>query len=124
MPFLIPYLFQIIKKGTTGLLWSSYHGEIDIVRLFIDAKVNINHQNQHGLSALMMAASCKHHEVGVLLIRNGADLTLKDIVSSTLFHSTVCCFCCSSHVDDIHMWTNTSDFLERMLPSFDSMDRV
>jgi len=43
-------------KGRTVLLCASIYGYTEIVKILIDAKVDINIQNNYGWTALMMAS--------------------------------------------------------------------
>jgi ankyrin repeat protein len=65
------------------LLGSAGRGEYEQVKEFIELGANINHQNDTGKTALMKAFSNGHFELGMLLIKKGADLSLKDKVGNT-----------------------------------------
>ena len=53
-------------------------GDIDAVKMFLDAGTDVNERVQHGWTSLHEAAVFGHAEVAKLLIANGADVNAWD----------------------------------------------
>jgi ankyrin repeat protein len=64
--------------GTTPLMVAALENQIELVKLLVDAGANINHQNQEGLTALMMAADMGNAEIVEHFLQHRADRSLKD----------------------------------------------
>ncbi len=68
--------------GGNTALWFAAQGPppsgVGVARLLIAAGAEINRRCEHGRTALQMAAAWGHLEVVQLLIRHGADPTLRD----------------------------------------------
>ncbi len=66
------------KNGNTPLMNVTLHEHVDLVELFITKGANINHQNEAGKTALMLA--CFNHSIPMIKeLRNyGAKYELKD----------------------------------------------
>ncbi len=61
------------NEGNTPLLWASNRGHLEIVKLLTSTNmVNINHQSQKGLTALMIAASNNSPTIAAHLLKKGA----------------------------------------------------
>jgi ankyrin repeat protein len=62
------------QDGWTPLIRASCNGHVDIVRLLVDAKAQVNRQTEDGATPLYVASQNGHSEVVNILIRNGADI--------------------------------------------------
>ncbi len=60
-------------EGVTALMWASYGGHIDIVKLLIESGADVNAKNKAGYTALMLARPMGHLEISRLLKEYGAD---------------------------------------------------
>ena len=69
---------QILKGGQTPLIISAIHGNLELVRSIVDAKVDLNIQDDSGATALMWATYRRHHRVIELLLAAGCDRTCKN----------------------------------------------
>jgi ankyrin repeat protein len=59
----------------TALMYACFNGHIDVVKLLIKHKVNMNvKRNYDGKTALMYAVQEEHYEITKLLIENGCDI--------------------------------------------------
>jgi ankyrin repeat protein len=60
-------------SGASPLMWASYHGCLDTVKVLLDrGKVNLNQKNQGGMTALMLAKFNHHQAIVSLLQQAGA----------------------------------------------------
>lgn len=57
------------RNGGTALIWAVARGDIDAVRLLIDAGAAVNTEDSHGMTALEMARS-KHRDEIVALLKS------------------------------------------------------
>ena len=72
------------KNGTNAFMAACDSGCIDIVRLLFDKKaVLINIYNEDGFTPLIFACKCGHLPVVDFLLKNGADVNLKDKMNHT-----------------------------------------
>ncbi|CAI5792271.1 repeat and SAM domain-containing 3 isoform X1 [Podarcis lilfordi] len=75
--------------GWTPLMYASYIGHDTIVRILLEAGVNVNVPTPEGQTPLMLASSCGNESVAAFLLQQGAELEMKDIHGWTaLFHCT------------------------------------
>src|SRR5262249_33826467 len=68
------------EEGVTPLHYAAYNGNLNQVKLFLDAGAPVNVADGRGLTALMMAANSrnKNPEVVRLLLDRGADVAPKE----------------------------------------------
>ena len=69
---------QIFKGGQTPLIISAIHGNLELVRSIVDAKVDLDIRDDSGATALMWATHRRHHRVIELLLAAGCDRTCKN----------------------------------------------
>jgi 26S proteasome non-ATPase regulatory subunit 10 len=76
------------EDGWTPLLSACSAGQTSIVRLLVSSpgKVDVNHRNNSGASALHYACSKGHLEIVKLLIESGANVNQKDKYGGTPLH--------------------------------------
>ena len=67
----------------TSLIWTSCYNNTDLLKWLIDNGANINHQDRNGFSALHFAVKEQHFDTAEILIKNKADLELKDSNGNT-----------------------------------------
>ena len=67
------------SEGVTPLMLACHHGNIRIATLLLQARANINQQNNNGWTALMYAcySETPHNDLVRLLIQSGADISIK-----------------------------------------------
>ena len=76
--------------GVTALMYSARFGELDAVRLLVNAGASVNKRdNQRGATPLIYAAENGHTEIVNLLLNNGADPQIKLASDSTFLHAAV-----------------------------------
>jgi ankyrin repeat protein len=76
--------------GVTALMYSARLGELDVVRLLVNAGASVNKQdNQRGATALIYAAGGGHTEIVKLLLDSGADPQIRFASGSTFLHAAV-----------------------------------
>jgi len=66
-----------IYKNLTALAHASVKGRINIVKLLLEYKPNINKQFLQGFNALFFAITYKNNEIVTLLVENGADIEIR-----------------------------------------------
>ena len=62
----------------TLLMWASKDGYIDLVKILLDNNVDVNYQNEAGVTALILATYNNYLEIVKLLVEAGADVKLQD----------------------------------------------
>ena len=75
----------IISSLLKSLIHASREGHVECVRLFLDAGVGVNVQDDKGTTALMGSSYCGRFECVRLLVAAGADKTLRDKVILNIF---------------------------------------
>ena len=67
------------SEGLTPLMLACIHGNIRIATLLLQARANINQQNNNGHTALILAcySETPHNDLVRLLIQSGADISIK-----------------------------------------------
>ncbi|MGO9121088.1 MAG: ankyrin repeat domain-containing protein [Desulfomonilaceae bacterium] len=60
------------NSGGTALMWASYEGQLDMVRLLLGRGADINAKNQKGFTALELASQKGHMKIAELLREHGA----------------------------------------------------
>lgn len=61
-------------KDWTLLMLATHHHKIEIIKLLLENKANINAVNAVGLSALFLACASSYEDVAFLLLKNNADI--------------------------------------------------
>jgi ankyrin repeat protein len=60
-------------SGASALMWASYHGCLDTIKVLLDTgKVELNQKNQGGMTALMLAKFNHHQAIVSWLKQAGA----------------------------------------------------
>ena len=59
------------------------NGHVDIVRLLLEARADVNAKDVEGTTALMLASGLGYAEVVTLLVQAGADLNAQDSLGRT-----------------------------------------
>src|SRR5580704_4948307 len=78
------------NDGVTALMYSARFGELDTVRLLVDAGAGVNKQdNQRGAAPLIYAAENGHTAIVKLLLDSGADPRIKLASGWTFLHAAV-----------------------------------
>jgi ankyrin repeat protein len=76
--------------GVTALMYSAQFGELDAVRLLLDAGSSVNKQdNKRGATPLICAAEQGHTEIVKMLLNSGADTRIKLLSGWTFLHAAV-----------------------------------
>ena len=65
--------------GNSALMGVCFKGYLDIVEQLLKYDPPINQRNLQGACALTFAVSSNHTDIALLLLENGADLTLPDL---------------------------------------------
>ncbi|KAJ5633545.1 hypothetical protein N7528_001387 [Penicillium herquei] len=61
-------------KGHTPLTWAARHGRLGILKLLLEAGLDVNQTDRKGTSALSRALDNRHEAVARLLFQNGANI--------------------------------------------------
>jgi ankyrin repeat protein len=67
----------------TSLIWASFYNNSELLKWLIDNGANINHQDRNGFSALHFAGKEQCYDTAAILIKNKADLEIKDSNGNT-----------------------------------------
>ncbi|MFD1630070.1 ankyrin repeat domain-containing protein [Pseudopedobacter beijingensis] len=67
----------------TSLIWTAFYNNMVLLKWLIDNGANINHQDRNGFSALHFAVKEQRFDAIEILIKNKADLELKDSNGNT-----------------------------------------
>jgi ankyrin repeat protein len=69
------------NKGLTTLhiACSASHGDLDIVKVLLQTKSNVNQTNSYGVTPLMVAVIAGHDHIVEYLLDNGANANLETI---------------------------------------------
>ena len=78
--------YQKNVNGNTPFVEAVLNGRINIVEYFIDKIPNLNWKNKLGQTALHAAVFANHIKIVELLLKNKADITVKDINDLTPYH--------------------------------------
>lgn len=62
----------------TAIIWSSFFGQIEILKWLINKGANVNHQDKIGYSSLHFCGQEQNIEVAKILLENGADPNILD----------------------------------------------
>ena len=62
----------------TALIWASYLGHLDVVRILLKNKADVNLQSKSGFTALIEAAYQGNMDITRILLENKADANLQD----------------------------------------------
>ena len=60
-------------RGSSALMYASFDGDINAVRVLIQAGANLDAASSHGVTALMVACAKGHAEIAKALVEAGAD---------------------------------------------------
>ncbi len=71
------------KTGTRALEEAARLGDIDIIKVLLDFKADVNHQNSAGDTALIFASRTGHSRTASFLLENGASINLKNKKGNT-----------------------------------------
>ena len=74
-----------LTKDEEGFLWASETGNIEKVKELLALGVDVNIQDEEGLTALMNASSWGHEEIVKELIRAKADVNVQNVYGYTAF---------------------------------------
>ena len=69
---------QDAQLGVTALAWASMSGNVEVVRLLIKNRVNVNGKNRDGGTALHGAVFLGHPAIVALLLNSGIDVNAKN----------------------------------------------
>ena len=72
----VPLEFGDAEYSALGV--AAANGFVDVMRILVDAKANVNRQDRFGDTALMAAVRGGRLDAVALLLRSGADLSLRD----------------------------------------------
>ena len=67
------------KRNITALMYACFNDHIDVVKLLIKHKVNMDKKRDDGKTALMYAVQEGHYEITKLLIENDCNIYLKSL---------------------------------------------
>jgi ankyrin repeat protein len=69
--------------GMTALLYASRDGRLDIVRLLLDSKANVNLSEANGITPFLLAILNNHIDVASPLLERGAEVNARDFWGRT-----------------------------------------
>jgi len=59
--------------GITALVFAAREGDLDTVKVLLQAGANVNHTTNYGWTPLLTATQNKHYQIGKYLLEHGAD---------------------------------------------------
>ena len=62
-----------ITGGLTALVFAARHGDIETVRILLDAGADVNQVTEYGWTALLTATQNRYYQLGTYLLERGAD---------------------------------------------------
>ena len=62
-----------ITGGLTALVFAARHGDIETVRILLDAGADVNQVTEYGWTALLTATQNRYYQLGKYLLERGAD---------------------------------------------------
>ena len=62
-----------ITGGLTALVFAARHGDIETVRILLDAGADVNQVTEYGWTALLTATQNRYYQLGKFLLERGAD---------------------------------------------------
>jgi uncharacterized protein len=71
------YIDTLDKDGWTALMYTAMYGYVDIAKILLDRKANVNEREWLGWTPLMLAEYFGKTEVALLFIEKGADVNAK-----------------------------------------------
>ena len=70
-------------RGNTPLMDAAACGDVDLIRLLIEAGSDLNVKSKNGQTALILALGQQNEQAAVLLLESGADPNIKDNLGMT-----------------------------------------
>lgn len=77
---------QTSSSGFSSLQYAAARGDLDVVRILVQAKAEVNQQDKEGWTCLMWAVWGRHYSVVQFLIHNGAAINLPNSNGDTCLH--------------------------------------
>lgn len=74
------------QRGCSSLHYAVGSESIELLHRLIDAGANLNAQSKAGHTALHLACQLNRIEAAEELVKRGINISIKDVVSSFLFH--------------------------------------
>ena len=65
--------YTVLRGGSTPLLFAARNGNVESIKLLLDAGAGPNDALSDGMSALVLASHSGHGDVGIALLENGAN---------------------------------------------------
>ncbi len=62
-----------ITGGLTALIFAARHGDMETVRILLDAGADVNQVSEYGWTALLTATQNRYYRLGMYLLERGAD---------------------------------------------------
>ncbi len=62
--------------GLTPLVFAARQGDLDSVKILVEAGANVNQRTRYGWTALLTATQNRHYKIGAYLLEHGADPNL------------------------------------------------
>ena len=66
--------------------WAASDGKVSSIRFFLDKRLDINAQDSNGCTPVIIATQHEMTNCIIYLIKNGADLTIRDTNGDTALH--------------------------------------
>ncbi|MBK9248079.1 MAG: ankyrin repeat domain-containing protein [Ignavibacteria bacterium] len=94
----------------TSFIWAAFFNNIDLLHWLIDSGANINHQDRNGFSALHFIGQEQHFESAEIVIKQNANLELKDSYGNTPLMNAI--FNSKSNYDIVHLFIESGANLD------------
>jgi ankyrin repeat protein len=82
-------ILDIVSNCESRMLpihWAASDGKLNSIRFLLEHRVDINAQDANGCTPLVISTQYNQIDTTIYLIKNGADLTLKDTNGDTALH--------------------------------------
>ena len=74
---------QAASEDETEFLKAAFSARAEVIQQMLEKGININHQNEMGFTALIIAAQYGHADIVNLLLEKNADVNLKNAGDAT-----------------------------------------
>ena len=71
------------SQNNQDIIEATKHGHVEMIKILIINKIDINFRDNHGMSAISWAAKRGYIDIAQILLDNGADPNIRDVYGWT-----------------------------------------